>query len=154
MQNIHSLLHSRAAGVGTSSKRKLTSVLRGVAARGASGGHQGSPGPTHNRAPAHQTEGGLAADGTGKPARYSPQFHQGRVGRPAGDKLPMTGNLVAIYGSALRNGARVTKASMSAIALTMNRSVIGVPSHSKIGTSLAGRCRLSSSIGCAAARRG
>ena len=32
------------------------------------------------------------------------------------------------HGSALRSGARVTTASMSAIALTMNRAVIGVPS--------------------------
>ena len=32
------------------------------------------------------------------------------------------------YGSALRSGARVTTESMSAIALTMNRAVIGVPS--------------------------
>src|SRR5947208_17107043 len=35
---------------------------------------------------------------------------------------------VGHQGSALRSGARVTTASMSAIALTMNRAVIGVPS--------------------------
>ena len=32
------------------------------------------------------------------------------------------------HGSAFLSGARVTTASMSAIALTMNRAVIGVPS--------------------------
>src|SRR5580704_17556049 len=45
----------------------------------------------------------------------------GRVG-------PRVRKALRIYGSAFLSGARVTTASMSAIALTMKRAVIGVPS--------------------------
>ncbi len=39
-------------------------MLRGMPPLGANGGHRAAPGPTRNRAPAHQTEADLAADGT------------------------------------------------------------------------------------------
>ena len=43
-------------------------------------------------------------------------------------RLPPTRVNTNGYGKALRSGARVTTASMSAIALTIKRAVIGVPS--------------------------
>ena len=50
-----------------------------------------------------------------------------RIGRQFRMMQPRLGD-VGHQGSALRSGARVTTESMSAIALTMNRAVIGVPS--------------------------
>src|SRR5216683_5180795 len=60
-----------------------------------------------------------------------------RVGRQLGVMEPGLDD-VGHQGSALRSGARVTTASISAIDLTMNRAVIGVPSKWRIGTSRAG----------------
>src|SRR5260370_38708398 len=54
---------SCAASVGRLNKRNLGSVLRGIAALGASEGHQGTPGPTRNRALAHQGDIDLLAGG-------------------------------------------------------------------------------------------
>jgi hypothetical protein len=56
-------LHSCAASVGSQNKRNLGSVLQDIAARGASVGHQGTPGPTRNRALTHQGDIDLLADG-------------------------------------------------------------------------------------------
>src|SRR6266481_625160 len=54
---------SCAASVGSLNKRNLGSVLRGIAALGASEGHRGTPGPTRNRALAHQGDIDLLAGG-------------------------------------------------------------------------------------------
>src|SRR5882724_4728544 len=80
---------SCAASVGSLNKRNLGSVLRGIAALGASEGHRGTPGPTRNRALAHQGDIDLFAGG--RPIIAKPQerfIHQGRP--KAGTKLAMT----------------------------------------------------------------
>src|SRR5258708_8449587 len=68
---------------------KLRSVLQGIAALGASEGHQGTPGPTRNRALAHQRETDHLADGcTIISHRHS--VSSTRVGRQVGTELAMT----------------------------------------------------------------
>src|SRR5260370_18284325 len=54
---------SCAASVGSLNKRNLGSVLKGIAALGASEGHQGTPGPTRNRPLTHQGDIDLLAAG-------------------------------------------------------------------------------------------
>src|SRR5258708_38762357 len=67
---------------------KLRSVLQGIAALGASEGHQGTPGPTRNRALAHQRETDHLADGcTIISHRHS--VSSTRVGRQVGTELAM-----------------------------------------------------------------
>src|SRR5713101_3483794 len=80
---------SCAASVGSLNKRNLGSVLQGIAALGASEGHQGSPSPTRNRARTHQGDIDLLADGHPIISNRRKCFiHQGRP--KAGTELAMT----------------------------------------------------------------
>src|SRR5216683_2664720 len=94
---------SCAASVGSLNKRNLGSVLRGIAALGASEGHRGTPGPTRNRALARlllRLDGGKDAVGFGTPVRTAGEgrgasrSEQALVGEIGDEGLP--------FGSALR----------------------------------------------------
>ena len=65
-------------------------MLQGITALGISEGHQGTPGPTRNRALAHQGDTDLLADGSTIIA-HRRNVSSTRVGPKAGTELAMTG---------------------------------------------------------------